>query len=305
MAITANWTAVSGSTGYKLYRQAGAKVDLTNLPADVVSVAADKTTYQYPTSVSNTLYYVVVASTDANGLVTFSDQIMIGYYPDTGPGPSTLLRGDWSFGFFGEVAVTDVASPNEIYASAYALKGSSALSPQNAWSVYYKCIVAGRIIFIPDNAYANNGPTFETLRTAGFALADYSYEANGVKVARNGFEFVTRVAHATAGPLTTIIADPTKATDDISRSELGMFIALFGGPNAPGAVPAVAGNVPYTKYRLGDYAVSTYQNTLPTDTFINAQGSGVVAAAAVSSATVSTITTATSSRANLVLELLF
>lgn len=305
MAITANWTAVSGSTGYKLYRQAGAKVDLTNLPADVVSVAADKTTYQYPTSVSNTLYYVVVASTDANGLMTFSDQIMIGYYPDTGPGPSTLLRGDWSFGFFGEVAITDVASTNEIYAAAYALKGSSALSPQNTWSMYYKCIVAGRVIFIPDNAYSNSGVTFDGIRASGFALADYSYDTNGVKIARNGFEFVVRVAHATAGPLTTIIADPTKATDDISRSELGMFMALFGNANVPGAVPTVTGNTSYTKYRLGDYTAASYQNTVPTDTFINAQNSGVVTATSVNSGTVSTTTTSGSTRNSFVLELLF
>lgn len=302
MAITANWNAVSGATGYKLYRKAGSKIDLANLPADVVSVTADTTSYTYPTSIANTLYYLVVGAVGADGVVTYGDQYMVGYYPDTGPGPQTLLRGDWTFGYFGEVAISDLVSQAEIYAASYAKVGAAATSPVGAsFSTYHKCIVAGRIVFIPDNGYTNAGWSYNIAQSNGFAVSDYSYEANGVKIAKNGFEVVVRVPHGTAGPLNAVV--PTTALNDISQSELGMIFALFSNANVTSAIPFTPGQTIAAKYRLADATMLTYGIMPVTDTA--ASSNTYLYSSNATTGIIGNTQGATAARSTIILELLF
>lgn len=302
MAITANWNAVSGATGYKLYRKAGSKIDLANLPADVVSVAADATSYTYPTSVANTLYYLVVGAVGADGVVTYGDQYMVGYYPDTGPGPQTLLRGDWTFGYFGEVAISDLVSQAEIYAAIYAKVGNAATSPVgSSFTTYHKCIVAGRIVFITDNGFSNASWSYNIAKSNGLALSDYSYETNGVKIAKNGFEVVVRIPHGTAGPLNAVV--PTNALNDISQSELGMIFALFGNANVVSAIPYTPGQTIAAKYRLADATILTYGIMPVTDTA--ASSNTYLYSTGVAGGVVSDTQASTSVRSTIILELLF
>lgn len=263
MSITVNWAAISGATGYVLYRNAGSPVNLASPPADKVDVASDATSYVYPTGVNNTVYYIVVGAKKADGSVTYGDQIQIGYFPDTGPGPSNLLRGDWSFGYFGEVSASELFVGAEIYQTLYAQFAASSINPNSnpVIAIYHKCIVAGRIVFFPDNVYSASLVTLAAMTSNKLIVADADYVNKGILMSKNGNEFVLRSPHGAATALTTPITDYT----GVWLSEVGMVYGLFGSTYG-GVVPAIPGNVNYAKYKLNDLSLGSWVSTLWTTT---------------------------------------
>ncbi|QXO10091.1 hypothetical protein pEaSNUABM37_00130 [Erwinia phage pEa_SNUABM_37] len=301
MGIAVNWAAVPNSTGYVLYRNVGSPVNLSALPTDKVEVASDVTSYTYPTGVNNTLYYIVVGSKKADGSVTYGDQIPIGYYPDTGPGPSVLLRGDWAFGYFGEVSSSELLVGNEIFQLLLTAVGAAnVLPPTNAPTIatYHKCVIAGRIVFIPDNTYSASTITPASLVTNKLIVVDGDYPNKGITGFKNGYEYVIRCPHANL----TGVSTPALANyDGIYTTELGMMFSLFG--NTAGQLPVpVAGVTSYAKYRLGDLAPGTNVN-VHWSTTLGASGAQYVYASL--STNTLNYTVGASARPVLVLELLF
>lgn len=77
-------------------------------------------------------------------------------FENTGPGPQTLLRGDWDYGYFGEIPVsnTDLPTLRELCATLGVTYDSTLQSQHTKW---YKWIVNGRILFIPSVWSVNAG----------------------------------------------------------------------------------------------------------------------------------------------------
>lgn len=305
MSITVNWSPVSGATGYTLYRSANTPVNLSVLPADAVTVAADKTSYDYTTFVNNTLYYVVIAVTKADGTVTYSDQIPIGYYPDTGPGPQALLRGDYTFGYFGEVPSGELFSTSDIYRTLYnQFTGAAALPAGNpVYTVYHKCIVAGRIVFIPDNTYTSSTIIYSALVSNKLIVPDGDYANKGLRMARNGYEFIVRTPHATAGVLGVVVPGSSGIlTPDMAGSELGMIFALFG-VSTP-AIPPLPAVTQSCKFKLNDLSVPSWMNVITTDTLQTSSSAHIYGFATTGTVATGGLTTS-NSRPVLLLEYMF
>lgn len=306
MSITVNWSPVSGATGYTLYRSANVPVNLSALPADAVTVAADKTSYDYTTFVNNTLYYVVIAVTKADGTVTYSDQTPIGYYPDTGPGPLTLLRGDYTFGYFGEVPSGELFSTSDIYRQLYSQFTGASITPINnpVYTVYHKCIVAGRVVFIPDNTYTSSTIPYSTLVSNKLIVPDGDYANKGLRITRNGYEFIVRAPHATSGPLGVMLGGSAGAiTPDIYSSELGMIFALFGV--SPPAIPPLPGTSPCCKFKMNDVVVSSWMNLILTDTLQITTTNAITASSVNTGTTAASTITSGIARPLLILEYMF
>lgn len=297
MSITVNWAAVAGVTGYVLYRNAGSPVNMSSLPTDKVDVGSGITTYTYPTGVNNTVYYVVVGAKKADGTITYSDQIPTGYFPDSGPGPVNLLRGDWSFGYFGEVPATELFVGSELYNALIANAGANAIPPTSnpVITVYQKCIVNGRILFFPDQVYSASTVTPALMIGSKLIVTDGDYVNKGVLVNKNGYEYVARLPHATTGALNAIVS----SYENVYQTELGMAFSLFG--TTVGAVPPTPGVTSYAKYRLGDLSSSPWVSTMPTTT----PGSAITYIyAVIANNTINTSNTG-QARPYIVLELLF
>lgn len=300
MGLAVNWAASPNTTGYVLYRNAGSPVNLASPPADKVEVAGDVTSYTYPSGVNNTIYYILVGAKKADGTITYSDQIQSGYFPDSGPGPVNLLRGDWNFGYFGEVPVTELFAVSEMYQALLAAIGTAnVISPSASPTIntYHKVIVAGRILFFPDQIYSGGTVTPASLITNKLIVVDGDYQNKGLVVSKNGYDFVLRVPHAN---LTGVSSPALPNYDGVYQTELGMMFSLFG--NTVGVVPPVgAGVVSYAKYRLADLAPGAWVVT-PWTTSIGAAAQYVYANLSTNSIS---YTASTSGRPYLVLELLF
>jgi len=119
------------------------------------TIAGDQLTYTDTTTDINTLYFyridtVVGTDTGQSQIIPFAD------FPNTGPGPTTINKGDWEFGYFGSISASLFFNQDEIATA-------SGITKQNQATLqyYHKWIVGGRIIFISGTMFVRNVRTYD------------------------------------------------------------------------------------------------------------------------------------------------
>lgn len=88
-----------------------------------------------------------------------------GYYPDSGPGPKSLLRGDTDLGYFGRVTQEELFTGQELV--TYTKIAATNLS--NANMLWVKFFYHGRVVYFPTQPIANS-INFNTIYNAGVAF---------------------------------------------------------------------------------------------------------------------------------------
>ena len=143
MSIKVEWVDPnSGTTDYVIYRQ-DTPISIESLPAPLATIPSSAREYVDDTVVRNKLYYYVVASRKGAD-VAYTPNKPIAFMPYTGPGPQTIKRGDWAFGYFGRVPVGEVFSAQELRLGIGYTGGQDANSPVEWLKFVYK----GKIVFI-------------------------------------------------------------------------------------------------------------------------------------------------------------
>lgn len=149
MSITLNWNLPAGITldNVVIYRGTAA-LDKNNLPAPLATLAGDVATYVDDALVSNNVYYYIVSFVKGAD-VSYSMNYEMGYFADLGPGPQKLVMGNWTYGYFGEIAAADFITAADLKTQV----GASSLSVTEpvAW---HKFIYKGKILFVPDRYMA-------------------------------------------------------------------------------------------------------------------------------------------------------
>ena len=226
MAVTISWKPVENAVKLKFYQCAtkfiyadigvNPAISMTELPsADISRIV------QIP---RNTVNYFLISGVDADNLEIFGEIFSFGNFPNTGPGSETIQRGTWEFGWFGEVALADLFTGAELGAQLTSKGLVNEITAANL-TVWNKCIVNGKILFIPDKALfampaAGTKATLLSQRglsmTAGFPGAPIFN--------KNGNDFIYRLPLATlsnpaGGPLNPGV------NDNVMGSELGMLVA--------------------------------------------------------------------------------
>lgn len=232
MSLVINWQAANGAVKYRLYRDTS-KFTLKTLPTDVKEVlATDPLKYEYTDAKRQTVYWFVISSIDADGREVFGRIFPQGYFPETGPGPTTLLRGDWEFGYFGDVLPADLFTYQEIQSQLIADGRTPPPITGNA-TKWRKCVVNGNIIFIPDAYWGmlnrNGNLVFDKmlyLKQMGFCGNNADITGATV-VTKNGFSYRHRLPLvSTNKPTSTIYSGLDVLGEDVLKSEIGMINAL-------------------------------------------------------------------------------
>lgn len=165
MPIQLNWSDDTTGIEKQFIYRSTSSIDPNNLPVALAEVPANTFTYTDNTVVQGQLYYYVIAS-QKNGQLSISRQIPMAYLIDTGPGPSTIVRGNWEWGYFGTIPLADLADATTIKTAL----GDTAMAIGNAVN-WYKMAYKGKVIFFPDgNLFSNAGWTW--LYTNGWAYGD-------------------------------------------------------------------------------------------------------------------------------------
>lgn len=213
MSIRLTFTNPNSADSVKIYR-ATAPISLDALPEPLATLPGDATTFSDVTAVRNTVYYYVIASLKGED-VLFTPSQQYGYFPDTGPGPSRLLRGNWNEGYFGTVAQSELFAPAELCS---ALGFSPVLSSTTA--PWHKFIIDGKILFIPDQSFANThwyelynaGLVYGTDDNGAYPTGLVSTPKNQMKTAtKSGRTYIVRLLKGSTAPTTEYLTDYSTA----------------------------------------------------------------------------------------------
>lgn len=199
MSILLNWRQQPGQQldSIEIYRFAPRAVpNPNNLGTPYVVLAGTATSYE-DTAVDNyaTYQYRVVSVKGTDKVMGLP--IIQAYYPQTGPGPQDLLRGDWWNGYFGTL------TPEEFFLNAAELNGlmGQSFTNQNI-ALWHKFVYKGKILFIPDTPTATGytynqmysyGLVWGTNDTGKFTPSGQSARNQYRTVKKNGYEYVVRL----------------------------------------------------------------------------------------------------------------
>lgn len=207
-------------------------------PVKIGQVAGNIREYQDDTAARNTVNWYSLKSILGQGS-SLAKPFPVGNFPDTGPGPATLAVGDWEFGLFGEVSLTDIPSFDEIF-TALGVTYSSGLP-----TTFTKWVVGGRIVFIPTTPYHTGLGGWSAFDKV--LLAPNGLEDSKMVLEKNGYGFAVRPPLVSTDYFTT----PANmgAGGDATRSvcEAAAIASCMQGRDAAGF---------FTQYKFGDYAVS-------------------------------------------------
>lgn len=238
MSVTLTWGTVNAALAdsINIYRTS-TPMDVNNLPAALASIAGSATSYSDTTAVRNTLYYYAVGHVRA-GNELLSPVLLMGHYPDTGPGPQTLLRGDWNLGYFGTCTPAQMFTPATLNAQV-PIPGN--LQADGAITVWHKFIRKGKVLFIPNAQFSTSASTGQ-LYNAGLLMgtndngnfpfvpssgnmAGYAAPVNQYKLATVGlYQFIVRTIKISDKPTTSYIV----AATDIFPSEWNDLMGRMG-----------------------------------------------------------------------------
>lgn len=238
MAVTLNWGAANAALAetINIYRST-TPIDVANPPAALTSIAGNLSSYQDNTAVRNTTYYYAVGHVRA-GQELLSPVLTYGHYPDTGPGPQTLLRGDWNLGYFGTCTPVQMFTPSTLNAQV-PIPGT--LTADGSVTAWHKFIRKGKILFIPNYYFTttvqpyqlynagllmgtNDNGSFPVVLSAS-TMNNYTAPANQYKVATVGaYQFIVRSLKISDKPTTSFIVPAT----DIFPSEWNDLIGRMG-----------------------------------------------------------------------------
>jgi hypothetical protein len=165
MPIKLDWIDHNvGAESRKVYRSL-TKIDQGNLGTPLATLPGTALTYTDTTVQRGVTYHYVVTSVVGADEAPSAEYI-IAYIPYTGPGPQTLIRGTWDYGYFGRVPLEDIFSAGELcnMCGITAATGTPDLSAVNYW---HKIVYKGKILFYP-NARIASSVTPATLYQLGW-----------------------------------------------------------------------------------------------------------------------------------------
>lgn len=219
MSITINWLNNNTVTldSIKVYRSSTRNGTATLLD----TLAGNVLTYTDTSAADDTLYFYRI-----DGMVgsSVSSSIVVPFRTLTvpGPGPSTILRGDWEFGFMGEVAASLLPAFAAIRTAAAISLASYYATP----TLWYKWSVGGRIVYLPGNWYYTTMSLTSTNTSVNvgklFVPSGSDRLTAGAQLSLNGNTFLARLPYAS-----TLVTNEMNPNGDITANASNV-ITNFG-----------------------------------------------------------------------------
>lgn len=221
MPIKIDWTDPNSADDYTVYRSSSPIAD-NALPASMAVVPGGTLTYTDDTAIRNQVYYYRVASRKGAEIALTPNKVLA-YMPYTGPGPQVLLRGDWNFGYFGKMPMTDLFSIQECQLQVGPLPAPAAIN--NATDLgWLKFVYKGKILFIASQAIYG-ALNWETLYRAGVIYGNFP-SADWAPYAKTTFGTIPQGKTVNKGDHQLIMRVPTSravmsSTSAVAADQMG------------------------------------------------------------------------------------
>lgn len=179
--LNPNKSELSKIEVYRSDKRNGPKTLIATLPGTA-------TFYEDTTAAINRVFFYNTIAYQGT-LSSISPTIPLASFENTGPGNSRLLRGDWEFGYFGQVPKAQLPT----FASLGNAIGSVTDSLATAnHTLFHKWVVNGNIVFIPNCPLNATGTTYQYLIDKKVAPAQNGDETNLLRLSLNGFNYRIR-----------------------------------------------------------------------------------------------------------------
>lgn len=234
MPIRIDWIDPNGEGAAVNVHRSLTPIDDTNLPAPIATVTG-ASFYIDNTVVRNQLYYYRLSSLGKTG----SDELIItpnkpiAYMPYTGPGPQTLLRGDWECGYFGRMPMGSLVASSELMTfGGFSTAVEYVPSDVNEW---LKFVYKGKIIFTPKYPVCGT-LSWASVYQAGLVYGDIP-EAEWTAFAKTQYGVITQKKKIAVGEHIFTVRNPTSrgnplnigtAVPDYMGGEWDQLFALVG-----------------------------------------------------------------------------
>jgi len=221
MPIKIDWTDPNTADDYTVYR-ANSPIADGALPASLAVVPAGTLTYTDNTAVRNQVYYYRVASRKGSDIALTPNKVLA-YMPYTGPGPQALLRGDWNFGYFGKLQMSDLFTTQE----CKNFVGTITTQTENtdATMGWLKFVYKGKILFIASQALYSS-ITWELLYKAGVIYGNFP-SADWAPTAKTSYGTIPQAKTVSKGDHSFVMRVPTSRA--VMASTSGAAADQIGG----------------------------------------------------------------------------
>ena len=205
MAITLTLTNVdSKATSINIYRSVGTPVPAVN-PGTPYATIAPAATWTDTDVVNYNVYHYRVEVSDGSNK-TISDNQMVGYYPDSGPGNNTVRRGDWVSGWMDELSVDQFITGADLLTWVLAQGVTFSATQPATITQWAKVAYRGKVLMIPNaflgstswvNVY-NGGLMYGTNDMGAHPVITGLTEKNQRKTIQvKGNTYIVRTLHGT------------------------------------------------------------------------------------------------------------
>lgn len=144
MAIKIDWRTDNFSGEKQNIYRSNTPINIADLPVPLTSVANNISTYTDETVEQGKMYYYAIGAVAGND-IAISRRLAIAYRVDTGPGPATIIRGDWDYGYFGRIPAGELIDN----AALQTLVGYTTATAGTA-SILHKFAIKGKIYYVPN-----------------------------------------------------------------------------------------------------------------------------------------------------------
>lgn len=226
MAIRITWPDSNiTADSVKVYRSLDS-FPITALPTPIATLAGSETQYDDKDVLINTVYHYRVGIFKGDDLI-ISDEIIMGNFPDTGPGPQTLKMGNWKLGYFGVTDPVDLLQFSQIYGQLEL--NLTTLSADTTNLGWHKFIREGKILYFSLNPFLT-AVTFTSLYNSGLI---YGVDGPGFPP-----------------PATTLYTSPVNQKAEVVKGNYRLLVRAPSASTYPvdQVIPAANAGFEYSEY---------------------------------------------------------
>ena len=265
--------------GHKIYRS-DAPMDIQNMPTPIATLNPNTTEYTDEAVIEGNFYYYRVSAYTTNG-EEFSNEVYTEAIIAIGPGPSTLIAGDMTAGFFGEVPTSELITGDDLATAIGLIAGTSQFSNEP----WLKFALDDNIIYVAKKPYRHT-VSWQHIYQAGavYGTNDNGYNPSGgdrlqdANISVDGFSLdVTLMRGANTDP-TGIDSNGYDLVDTHNSEWNRLMYPIHVGSGYQSAAYSLTPSVPFNEwasytdddlvvdYRAGSGSYSWTQETPATST---------------------------------------
>lgn len=214
------------ATVVNIHRSVNSPVPTTDLGAPYATTAPSATSWTDDNVENYNVYHYRIECSDG-AYTSLSENQMVGYYPDTGPGANIVRRGDWTSGWLDELPVDQFITSADFNAWLTSIGLTGMTFNSTVIANWQKMVFNGKILMMPNvvvgqiswlNLY-HAGLVYGTNDNGAHPAVNSLVETNQRRlITIKGYTYIVRTIRMVEGPYPNYLGVPAAQNDMTSEN---------------------------------------------------------------------------------------